>query len=290
MNRLPQHIPVLLAALLWTAAAARGREIEDATGRRVAVPDEPRRIASLCTSATDTLLRLGLTNRLAAIDEFSRIVPGAEQVPVMGKGSAISREQVIAAGVDLAFVWWYQDDAAALFRDLKVPVVRLRAARARETPALIRLIGSSVGATHAAGPLADQTGSALEALSAAVPTGAAPRVYIELYGAFRTAGRDTYVNDLIALAGGTNIAADAPGSLLISRERLIEADPDTICFVRDIAQADDFPRRPGLDQLAAIRHDRIFPIERYLLVAGPGLPAAVDALRRFLHHPPQRGD
>ena len=85
----------LVGSLLTAVSAAPGRELTDATGRRVTVPDEPRRMASLCTSATDTLLRLGLGDRLVAIDEYSRVVPGAEALPVMGKGSAISREQVI---------------------------------------------------------------------------------------------------------------------------------------------------------------------------------------------------
>jgi iron complex transport system substrate-binding protein len=273
----------LVGSLLTAVSAAPGRELTDATGRRVTVPDEPRRMASLCTSATDTLLRLGLGDRLVAIDEYSRVVPGAEALPVMGKGSAISREQVIATGVDMAFIWWYQDEAAALFEDLGVPVVRLRAARIHEIPELVRLIGTTTGAGAPAEELARNLTDSLARLREEVPAAPAAHVYVELYGALKTAGRDSYLNDLLVLAGASNIAAEAEGSLLLSRERLLEANPDTIFFVRDFARAEDFAQRPGWSGLAAVRKGRIIPVDRYLLVAGAGWAEAVSELRQRLY-------
>ena len=63
------------------------------TSRTVRIPHRPTRILSLCTTATDTLVALGAADRLIAIDEFSRIVPGAERAAVVGKGGAISRKR-----------------------------------------------------------------------------------------------------------------------------------------------------------------------------------------------------
>lgn len=273
----------LAAALALAVSAAPGREMTDATGRRVTAPDEPRQIASLCTSATDTLLRLGLGDRLAAVDEYSRIVPGAEAIPVMGKGSAISREQVLSYGLDMAFIWWYQDEAAALFQDLGVPVVRLRAARISEVPELIRLVGTAAGAEAPAETLAQRLTDDIARLRGHPLEGPAPRVYVELYGALKTAGRDTYLNDLLELAGASNIAAQAAGSLLLSRERLIEADPEVVCFVQEFARAEDFAQRPGWSGVAALRQGRVIPLNRYLLVAGGGCTEAVDELRDLLY-------
>ena len=86
----------------------------------------PKRILSLCTAATDTIVRLGVTERLAAIDDYGRIVPGTEKIPVIGKASALSREQLVALNADLAFLWWYQDDVAKVLAELGVPVTRIR--------------------------------------------------------------------------------------------------------------------------------------------------------------------
>ena len=63
--------------------------------------------------------------------------------------------------VDLAFVWWYQDDAAAMLEDLAVPVVRIRSGRAAELPAMIRLIGDCVDCRQAAERAAAQAESFL---------------------------------------------------------------------------------------------------------------------------------
>lgn len=129
MNRKTQGIlaagasVLVLAGAVWLAAqsaktpptpvAESGREVVDMTGRKVRVPADPARVLSLCTSANDTMVALGEAARLAAIDEYGRVVPGVRRAQVIGKGSAISREAVLALGIDLAFVWWYQDDAAA---------------------------------------------------------------------------------------------------------------------------------------------------------------------------------
>ena len=253
------------------------REIRDMAQRTVRIPREPARVLSLCTSATDTMLAIGETNRLAAIDEYSRIVPGTTGITVIAKGSAISREEVIARRIDLAFVWWYQSDAIRMLEDLNVPVVQMRSGRATEVPAMIRLVGESLNRREAADRLAVEIEKYLQDRQSVLSP--APRIYLELYGPFKTSGSGTYVNDLIQLAGGSNIAAEAMGSVLLSRERLIQANPDRILFVGDQNDTTAIERRDGLGALDAVKAGRIYPIDRYWLVAGANLPQSVGKLR-----------
>ena len=220
------------------------------TSRTVRIPKRPTRILSLCTSATDAIVALGAGDRLVAIDEFSRIVPGAERAAVVGKGGAISREKVVELGVDLAFVWWYQDDAAATLEDLGVPVVRIRSVRADELPGEIRLVGQCLGCPEAAERSAKRVS---EFLARAKPAKSGNRVYIEMYGPLKTVGRRTYIGDLLELAGGQNVAGDAAEGVLLSAEKLIEADPDVILCVGQPADAAAFAARPGMDGLRAVR-------------------------------------
>lgn len=255
--------------------------IKDSTGRMVSIPTDPRRVLSLCTSATDTLIRLGAGDQLAAIDEYSRVVPGASDKVVIGKGSALSREQVLAMGIDLALVWWFQDDAAKLLNDLSVPVVRLRSGCMHELPEMIRLVGRCVNRAEAANGLAQNLTVPLRPLTNA-PAPSPPRVYLELYGAYKTVGRDSFLNDLIELSGGRNIAADRSGGILLSAERLIQADPEIILFVGEITSANSIAQRSGLDQVSAVRNQRVWPVDRYWLVAGAGLPDAVAKLRALI--------
>lgn len=276
----------LLAAVIWFAARRGGwtagpsalatREVTDMTGQRVRVPVAPRRVLSLCTSATDTLIALGATDRLVAIDEFSLVVPGSQKATVVGKGSAVSRESVAALQIDLAFIWWYQDDAAAMLRDLSIPVVRIRSGRAVELPATIRLVGECMEQQEAAEQLARPVELCV---TQATTRPAGLRVYLELYGPYKTVGSETYTNDLLELAGCVNVAVQTKGSVLLSAEKLVQADPDVMLCVGQKADAEAMSRRPGLSDLRAVRQGRVVALDRYWLVAGPSMPQLIEKIR-----------
>ena len=288
-------IVLLLAATLWMAIRSAGvsrrgeatalREVVDMTSRTVRIPKRPARILSLCTSATDAIVAAGAADRLVAIDDFSRIVPGTERATVVGKGGAVSREQAAAIRVDLAFVWWYQDEVAAMLEDLAIPVVRIRSGRAAELPAMIRLIGDCVDCREAAARAAAQAESFL-AEPPPRPAQPARRVFLELYGPLKTVGRDTYTNDLLELAGAGNVAADAKGTVLFSAERLVQADPDVILVVGAAADRAALTSRPGMTELRAVRQGQVFVLDRYWLVAGPHMPQSVERIRKTIFASP----
>jgi ABC-type Fe3+-hydroxamate transport system substrate-binding protein len=168
------------------------------------------------------------------------------------------------------------DDAAKLLEELAVPVVRIHAGRAAELPSTIRLIGKHAGQEAAANRLADELTAFLQSRTNAPAQ--PPRVYFELYGAYKTVGGKSYLNDLIMLAGGTNIAASiARSSIVFSPEQLIAAKPDVILFVNGFAAPETIAARPGLAGA------RIVGLDRQWLVAGSRLPEAVARLRAAIH-------
>lgn len=257
------------------AQSASARVVRDMTGREVRIPSQPVRVLSLCTSATDTLLRLGQGERLAAIDEYSKVVPGTDGFPSVGKGAAISREEVIARRIDMAFVWWFQDDVVATLEQMSIPCVKISDVRLAEVDGMIRFVAECMNCPHGARRL-------VAALSPATrPAGgpARPRVYLEMYGPFKTVGGDCYVNDLLEHAGLSNIVSERNGGLLLAREELIQADPDVVLFVSEFASAKSIAERAGMEGLRAVQAGRVYPLERRWLVAGAGWPDAVAAIR-----------
>ena len=295
-------LPVVLACLLGVVGslwrALRGplpaggarppmvkRMVTDMAGRQVRLPARPERILSICTSASDTVAALGETSRLAAIDSYSRVVPGLEQTPVVGKGGALSKEQILARKIDLAFIWWYQDEAAALLAELDVPVVRLRAVRAAELPGLVRLVGDCLVCPEKAALVARRLEAFLAAPPPVLPAVTPPTVYLELYGAYRTVGRDSYLNDLLELAGGRNVIRQVSGGLTVSPELMVQADPEVMVTVAGFTDAAQLRARPGLAGVRAVAAGRVYAIERRWLVAGPALPEAVAMLRDVLAEP-----
>lgn len=271
-----------LLALLKGAAAAPAppRTVQDMTGREATLPARPARIVSLCLPATDTLLRLGLSGRLAGIDEFGACAPGAAGIPVIARGGTVSIERIVGAGTDLVFVWWYQEEAARLLGAHGVPVVRLRSPRAAEVPAAIRLVGECAGESRAAAALAQPVE---DFLATCAPSTNGPAVFLELYGAFKTAGHGTFLDDLLALAGARNIAAMREGHVVLSAEAVAAADPAVALLAG--ARPEDFVRRPGMAGTSAARAGRVWTLDRGLTIAGAGLPESVARLRTLLGNP-----
>ena len=277
---------VLIAGLGLTHFAApptqstSSRVVHDMNGREVRIPSQPAHILSLCTSATDTLLRLGQGKRLAAIDEYSKVVPGTEGFPLVGKGAAISREEIIARRIDLAFVWWFQDDVIATLEQISVPCVKISNVRLSEVDAMIRFVADCMNCPHEAQRLV----AALNPTTQPAAGPARPRVYLEMYGPFKTVGGDCYVNDLLEQAGLSNIVSERTGGLLLSREELIQADPDVVLFVREFTSAKSIAERAGLAGLRAVQAGRVYPLDRRWLVAGAGWSDAVAAIRAAATH------
>jgi iron complex transport system substrate-binding protein len=143
---------------------------------------------------------------------------------------------------------------------------------------MIRLVGDALNRRDSAEDIAARIDAYL-AQSTSRARGGAKRVFLELYGPFKTVGCGTYTNDLLELAGGANVAADATGSVVFSPERLVQADPDVILCVGDASQTRGLTSRPGMADLRAVREGRVVALNRYWLVAGPNMPESVERIR-----------
>jgi len=149
-------------------------------------------------------------------------------------------------------------------------------------PATIRLVGECLGLADAASELARSVSARLVSLRQSAGTNG-PRVYVELYSPFKTSGRESYLNDLIELAGGRNVAGEAAGPVLFSGERLLRSDPEVVLLIDGFGTPEQFARRGGLENLSAVKTGRVYPIDRYWLVAGAALPEDVTNLRRLFN-------
>lgn len=89
-----------------------------------------------------------------------------------------------------------------------------------------------------------------------------PRVYVEVWGdPLTTAGGDSFLSDLVQLAGGVNIAAGLrPEYVHVSAEWIIAQDPDIILLAYMFSNAsavESVVKRPGWDKMRAVRQNAI---------------------------------
>ena len=103
------------------------------------------------------------------------------------------------------------------------------------------------------------------------------------------AGKNTFINQLIQLAGGENLAQRASGSYpTYSREAVVQDNPQVLIAMSDAgAPTEDLPRLfPEWSSISAVRGHCVFRIDSDLVSRpGPRAAAALASLFSLLHTP-----
>lgn len=274
-------------------AATYPMTIKDDFGRSVTIPSKPQRIVSLQPSNTEILYALGLGDLYVAGSDFDDYPEAAKSKPRLG-GLQMSAEAIIAQRPDLVLA--SSGNGASLIQQLevaKLPVLRADANNLEAVYADILMIGKATGAESAAQALvAKMKEQAAGVKTLTATAGRKPRVFIELDASdpakVYTAGPGTFLNELIALASGENVAASATMQYpALSAEEVIRANPEVIILAD--AEFGTSPelvaKRPGWNTISAVKEGRIYPIGASI-ISRPG-PRLVEALREVakLLHP-----
>jgi iron complex transport system substrate-binding protein len=123
------------------------------------------------------------------------------------------------------------------------------------------------------------------------PVATRPRVYHEIDASdpakIFTVGPGSYINDLIDIAGGTNVAARAASAYpQLSAEEILRSDPEVIVLAAGpySAKPGDVAARQGWSVIAAVKSGRIVTIEPNLINRpGPRVGEAAEAYAKLVH-------
>ena len=101
-----------------------------------------------------------------------------------------------------------------------------------------------------------------------------------------TAGKNTFINDIIEMSGGRNIgAASAQPYPAYSAEKLIVEDPDFIIIpVQDEKSKEEMYQTDKWKSLKAVKNNNILFIDADLLSRpGPRLVDAYEVIAKFIY-------
>lgn len=275
---------------LEAASAAQSgawpRVIVDDTGARVEIASEPRRIVSLAPSNTEVLFALGLGDRVVGVTTACTYPPEAQKKAKVGDYN-ISVEKVVGLSPDLVVgVASLQEAVISQLRSLGVPVVAINPTTFDETMAAITLIGRATGAEAAAARIVGDAKARVDAVQAVVnkvPATRKVKVFVEIWNEpLMTAGRGTFVDDLIRLAGGVNIAGSVQGWAQFSQEAVIAQDPDVV-ILTNFNKAEALSRA-AWQGISAFKKGQVYEANPDLLVRpGPRLIDGVEWLARTFY-------
>ncbi|MEE4330904.1 MAG: cobalamin-binding protein [Wenzhouxiangella sp.] len=245
------------------------------------------RLVSHTCSNTEIVCALGRSDWLVGVDDHSDYPADVvARVPRIGPDLDIDVDAVAALKPDLVITSLTvpgHEHCLARLEAAGLPCLVTRPQSLAEVAADIRRIGEAIDARAEAEALAERFDAALAkapAEQSAVPVAVEwwPKPVI-------VPGRQSWVNEMLRLAGAVNPWADVDAeSLQVDPDMARKAAPEAIvmswCGVsEDKYRAHVVKRRPGWSTVPAIRNDRIVPIsEAWLGRPGPRLIQGIDKL------------
>ena len=285
-----------VAAGLVTSSAVAGAAaftVVDDVGRTVVMNGPPDRIVALAPSNTEILFALGAEDRIVAVDQWSDHPPAAKVKPRISPFSP-SLEQIVKLRPDLILAAHGSAEPVLPLDRQGVKIVVLAPRTLDDIYRNVLLIGRIVEAEGRAKRLVDGMRQRVAAVLAKVRDAPRPKVFVELDASDPirpfTAGPGSFVDLLVQLAGGANIAASSRTAWpQFSLEEVLRADPDLIILAHELAAMNPqtpqtVARRPGWRHLRAVREGAIYPIEGELLSRpGPRIVEGLELLARLFH-------
>jgi iron complex transport system substrate-binding protein len=264
----------------------------DDMGPAVSIQKSPERIVSHVPSITEILFALGLGDRIVGVSDFCDYPEEAKSKPSVGNYFNPSIERIVALNPDLvltdghsegvkqldslgiAFLVIDPKDFDGIFRDIK-------------------LIGQATGTEARANKLVDQMKADVARITNQVKGAQKVKAFYVIDATDLnnpwTAGPGSFIDSLINMAGGENVAGKAVVPWpQFSIEQLVNADPEVIILPAKHGTAFTTPEElqghPGWRQLTAVKQDRIYTIDSDLVDrSGPRIVQGLEEIARILH-------
>jgi len=280
---------------LTTPVAEGGQDLKDDLGRPFPLPARtPERIVSMAPNITEILFALDLGSRIVGVTRFCDYPPATEAIRKIG--GLVDPNIEIIQSLDPGLVIAFRGNPIRLvdrIRKLGLPVFVLDIGQGLEALfPLIARIGRVTRSEDRAGELAAGLRRRLESVDAAMSrVRDRPKVFVLLYGqGLWTCGGESYVDDIIARAGGANVASSLPKKwVLYKREQILKDDPDVIFILARsredfLAGRDWLLRKARVEGLAAVRSGKVFELDENAASRfGPRLVDVLDRMARLLH-------
>lgn len=269
--------------------------VTDSAGRTTTFATVPQRIISLAPSTTEIVCALGACDKLVGVDTFSDFPASVKTLPRISDGFNPNYEAIVAAQPDLVLAAGITaPDVISKLDELKLPVLVVGSETASFDNVMqdIALVGKVLRADDQAQAVIKGMQDKIAAIRAKVATAATkPRVFWELDATDPAKpfapGPGSFINELIALAGGTNITADLKSPYAqVNAEQIVQANPEII-ILSDAAYGvspESVAQRPGWNVIAAVRDNKVFPIDDNLVSRpGPRLAEGLEAAAKLIH-------
>lgn len=250
--------------------------------------EKPKRIISLAPSNTEILFALGLNKEIVGVTEFCDYPSEAKKKEKIGGFINPNLEKIYSLKPDL--VLGVRGNPIDLFMNLKRLKINTLAFDPKNLDDLFNLIltiGKVVDKRDEAKNLVKNLNDMRMKIAEEARKLNKRRVYLEIWNSpYMSVGKNTYLNELIEEVGGINIASKAIGDWpILSQEFIVNENPEVIIIAYMGQTIDDVIKRPGWENIDAVKNRRVYILENQDLIfrLGPRIIDGMEELFRLIH-------
>lgn len=225
----------------------------------------PERIVCLAPSYDETLIELGLQDRIAGVTTSSDYLEEVKRAERVGLWVKPNIEKIVALKPDLVLASGFTGQQSAV---KKLSALGLRVVVLDETQGIEEIfaktkqVGDIVGAHDRTEALLKRMRKVVEETRHKTARLTRPRVYVEAgCDPLFTCGKGSFINDMVEIAGGKNIAGEINQAFpRISSEFILSKDPEVIILPymgRNFGK-EALRQRKGWEKISAVKTGRVY--------------------------------
>lgn len=257
------------------------------------------RIVSLSPSITETLFALGMGNKLVGVTRFCNYPPEARSLPKVGGYLDLNYEAIIRLKPDLVLLTDDFQHTKAFLSQLGIKYLSLNNKTVADIRLSIAYLGKLLGTDSRAEEILKEIDAKISAIQYRTEATYRPKVMIVIERTMGTgaiedvyiAGKNTFFDELIEMAGGKNAYQDGKITYpIVSAEGISHLNPE---FIIDLIPQ---LKQTGLDslkvvndwfslpQVEAVNKRQIYIIsDDYAVIPGPRFHLFLELLARIIH-------
>ncbi len=241
--------------------------IKDSFGKEVTLEKEPEKIISVAPNITELIYKLGAEKKLVGRTDYCDYPEQVKDVESIGTLRKPDIEKIIGLEPDLVIASTHFDEEnTAKLEEAGIKVIGLYEKNdVNGVYTMINTLGTALNKEGECAETVEEMKSSIDKVTKAVSGLEKPSVYYVVgygEGGDFSAPANTFVGQLIKLAGGNNIVPESD-NWSFSLEALLEADPDII-IIRT-GEKQNFMSTEGYKELTAVKEGQVYEIDNNLL-------------------------
>lgn len=258
-------------------------EITDDFGKVITLEKPAEKIVSLAPSHTEILFAIGAGEKVVGVTTADDYPEEVKEIEKVGGFDGWNLEMIIALEPDLVINYGQgSEEDNKRFEEAGIVVASFLPETIDDVMDTIEKIGVLTGNSDKAKEVVEDMKSERDEIISKVKDLETKRVFYEVYNdPLMTAGPGSFIDELITLAGGDNIAKDADSPYpQYDVEKLIEKNPEVYLIPNDSTTTlETLKERPGFENIDAIKNSQVYSLDANI-VSRPG-PRIIEGLKEI---------